>query len=127
MRLNELYNSYKSQVEFFCIYTREAHPSDGWQVHDNLDEGIIVPEPTTDEERIKVASSCQINLDIQMPLLIDTIDNDVEEKYISMPMRLFAIDSLGKITYTGDRGPLGFDPDSWEEAIKKLIIAGGLA
>ncbi len=121
MRLNELYNTYKDKVEFLCIYTREAHPADGWQVHENLSEEIIVNDPTTDEERTDIASACQINLDIQMPLLIDSIDNDVEEKYISLPMRLFIVDAEGKIAYTGGRGPRDFDPDSWEEAIKELI------
>ena len=121
MRLNELYKTYKDQVEFLCIYTREAHPSDGWQVHDNLEEDIIVPEPTTDEARTEVASSCQIKCDMQMPMLIDSIDNDVEEKYISLPMRLFVIDADGKITYNGGRGPRDFDPESWEKAIKTLI------
>jgi hypothetical protein len=121
VRLNELYNTYKDQVEFLCIYTKEAHPSDGWQVHENLNENIIVTDPTTDAERTEVASACQVKLDIQMPLLVDRIDNDVEEKYISLPMRLFVVDAEGKIAYTGGRGPRDFDPDSWEEAIKALI------
>ncbi len=82
MRLNEIYNVYKDLVEFLYIYTREAHPSDGWQVADNLEAGIIVSEPVTTTERTAVASDCQINLDIQRPLLIDSIDHEVEEKYI---------------------------------------------
>jgi hypothetical protein len=121
VRLNEMFNSYKDQVEFLCIYTREAHPSDGWQVHENLEEDIVVTNPINDDERTEVAAACQIGLDLQMPMLIDSIDNDVEEKYISQPMRLFVIDTEGKIAYTGDRGPRGWDADSWEEAIKALI------
>jgi hypothetical protein len=27
----------------------------------------------------------------------------------------------GRIVYTGDRGPFGFNPDTWEEAIKAEI------
>ena len=123
MRLNEIYNAHKDQVEFLCIYTREANPSDRWQVPDNLEAGIIVPEPITTVERTAVASDCQISLDIQMPLLIDSIDNEVEEKYISLPMRLFVIGSDGKVTYTGGRGPRKFDPDSWEANIKQLIAS----
>ena len=123
MRLNEIYNVYKDRVEFLCIYTREARPSDGWQVLDNLEAGIIVLEPVTTTERTAVGSDCQISLDIQMPLLIDSIDNEVEEKYISLPMRLFVIGSDGKVTYTGGRGPRKFDPDSWEANIKQLIAS----
>jgi len=121
VRLNEIYNLYRAQIEFLCIYTREAHPADGWQVPDNIEAGIIIPEPVSFEDRTEAASSCQINLDIQMPLLIDKIDNEVEEKYISLPMRLFVIDPEGKITYTGGRGPMEFDPDGWESSIKRII------
>ncbi len=55
--------------------------------------------------------------------LIDSIDNDVEEKYISLPMRLYLVGADGRIVYTGDRGPFGFNPDTWEDAIKKEIGA----
>ena len=123
MRLNEIYNVYKDQVEFLCIYTREVHPSDGWQVPDSFEAGNIVPEPVTTVERTVVESDCQICLDIKMPLLIDSIDNEVEEKYISLPMRLFVIGSDGKVIYTGGRGPREFDPDSWEANIKQLIAS----
>ena len=121
MRLNELYNTYKDRVEFLCIYTAEAHPEDGWRVPVNIELGIHFNEPTSDEERTEVASVCQIQMDLEMPLLIDSIDNDVEEKYVTLPMRLFLIDAAGKICYTGDRGPRGFDTESWEEAIREQI------
>lgn len=121
MRLNEIYAKYKNDVEFLAIYTREAHPDDGWRVPENLEAKIHYREPRTDEERTEVASVCQIKLDLQMPMLIDTIDNDAEEKYITLPMRLFLVGRGGKIVYTGERGPFGFNPDSWEEAIKREL------
>ena len=79
MRLNELYETYKDRVEFYLIYIREAHPADGWQVPNNLIEDILYDEPTTDEERTEVASACQINLGIDMPMLVDGIDNDIDD------------------------------------------------
>ena len=51
-------------------------------------------------------------------MLIDTIANEAEEKYVSLPMRLYLIGRDGTIVYTGDRGPRGFDPSTWEDAIK---------
>ena len=56
-----------------------------------------------------------------MPMLIDSIGNDVEEKYIALPMRLYLIGRDGRIVYTGERGPFGFNPNTWEEAIKSEI------
>ncbi len=122
MRLNELYNTYKDQVEFRIVYIREAHPDDGWRAPANLRDAIFYNEPTTNDERTAVASVCQIKLDLEMPMLVDGIDNDVEEKYVSVPMRLYLVDSAGNIAYTGDLGPHGFDTETWEEAIKQQLV-----
>ncbi len=121
MRLNEIYAKYKDQVRFYIIYIREAHPANGWQVPNNLIEDILYDEPTSDEERTEVASACQINLDLHMPMLIDGIDNDIDKEYVGLPMRLFLVDADGNIAYAGDKGPFGWDDESYEEAIKKII------
>ena len=121
MRLNELYDTYRDRVEFFLIYIREAHPANGWQVPNNLIEDVIYDEPTTDGERAEVASACQIALDIEMPMLVDRIDNDVEEKYVGLPMRQFLIDPDGRIAYAGAKGPFGWDDEAFEEALKAIL------
>ena len=121
MRLNELFAEYKDRVRFYIVYIREAHPSDGWQVPSNLMENIIYAEPTTDEERTEVASACQIDLDLHMPMLVDGIDNDIDKKYVGLPMRLFLVDGEGKIAYAGDKGPFGWDDEAFEEALKQAI------
>jgi hypothetical protein len=121
VRLNDLYAKYKDQVHFYIIYIREAHPAEGWQVPNNLIENVIWNEPQTDDERTEVASACQINLDLHMPMLIDSIDNDIDNKYVGLPMRLFLVDAEGKIAYAGDKGPFGWDDESFEETLKTLI------
>lgn len=118
MRLNEIYDSYRNDIEFFLIYIREAHPSDGWQTPQNLYDDVIYETPETDDARAEIAGVCQINQDIRLPMLLDGIDNDIENKYISAPIRLFVIDANGTITFNGAPGPQGFDPELWEAAIK---------
>jgi hypothetical protein len=121
VRLNDIYGRYKDKAHFLAVYIREAHPDDGWRVPENLKQNIHYREPRTEAERTEVASVCQLKLDLRMPMLIDSIDNEVEEKYISLPMRLYLVDRLGMIAYAGERGPFGFDPDSWERAIQDQI------
>ncbi len=121
MRLNELYANYKDQVQFYMVYIREAHPHDGWRVPNNLIEDIIFDEPTTDEERTEVASVCQIDLDLHMPMLLDRIDNDIDNKYVGLPMRLFLIDADGKIAFAGEKGPFGWDDEAFEKTLKEMI------
>ena len=124
MRLNELYDEYKDAAAMYLIYVREAHGDDGWRVPENLTDEIHFNEPRSDAERTEVASVCQVALDIRVPMLIDSIDNHVEEHYIAKPIRLYVIDRDGVITYNGAQGPRGFDPDAFEEELKKEIVKG---
>ncbi len=121
MRLNQLHAAYKDQVQFYIVYIREAHPARGWQVPDNLIEDILYDDPTTDDERTAVAAACQIGLDLDMPMLIDGIDNDIDEKYVGLPMRLFLVDGKGKIAYAGEKGPWGWDDMAFEKALTKVV------
>ncbi len=121
MRLNEIYATYKNDVEFLAIYIHEAHPSDGWQTPQNLYDAVIYKAPTSDDERTEIAAACQIALDLKMPMLVDGIDNAVEEAYISEPIRMFMIDRDGVITFNGAQGPAGFNPDDWEAAIQEQL------
>lgn len=121
MRLNELYAKYKDRVQFYIVYIREAHPDNGWQVPNNLIENIVFEEPETDEERTEVASACQINLDLHMPMLVDGIDNDIDKKYVGLPMRLFLVDADGRIAFAGKKGPFGWDDVAFEETLKSVV------
>ena len=121
MRLNEIYETYKDDIDFFLIYIREAHPSDGGQTPQNLYDDVVYETPQTEDERAEIAGVCQINQDIRLPMLLDGIDNDIESKYISAPIRLFVIDPDGTITFNGAPGPQGFDPDAWENAIREQV------
>ena len=108
-------------MQFYLVYIREAHPADGWQVPNNLIEHIVYDEPTTDAARTEVAAACQLGLDLHMPMLVDRIDNDIDEKYVGLPMRLFLVDAEGNIAFAGDKGPFGWDDEAFEAAIKTVV------
>ena len=121
MRLNQIYETYKNDVEFLLIYIHEAHPSDGWQTPQNLYDAVIYQAPSDDDERSEIANTCQIELDLMMPMLVDGIDNAVEEAYVSEPIRMYMIDRKGILTFNGAPGPAGFNPDDWEVAIQEQL------
>ncbi len=56
-----------------------------------------------------------------MPMLLDNMTDEVDEKYIARPERLYVIDAAGVITFRCEMGPFGFDPDGWEKAIRAVI------
>ncbi len=121
MRLNEIHQTYKNDVEFLLIYIHEAHPSDGWQTPQNLYDAVVYATPGDDDERAEIANACQIDLDLKMPMLVDGIDNAVEEAYVSEPIRMYMIDRDGILTFNGAPGPAGFNPDDWEAAIQQQL------
>ena len=124
MRLNEIYQKFKDKVEFCCIYIREAHPEDslgGFRTERNWSAGIIYDQPTTIEDRGKIAEVCVLKLNLEMPMYLDGMEDEAEKKYAGWPERLYVIGTNGKVAYAGDMGPMGFNPDSWEEALNKQI------
>ena len=112
---------YKDKVEFFIVYIREAHPTDGRQVGSNVREKILVTQPKTIKERTEIAAQMCTKLDISIPTLIDGIDNAVGNAYSGMPDRLYLVGSDGKIAYRGGPGPFGFRPAELQTAIGKEL------
>jgi hypothetical protein len=119
--MNEIYNQYKEDMEFFFIYTREAHPTDGWQVDANVEQGILFRQHQSTEEREEAAGSCTVGLQIQLPTLIEGIDNGIDDAYGAAPVRQYVIGKDGVVTYHGGAGPHFLDLYDWAEAIKSTI------
>lgn len=119
--MNEIYRTYRDRVHFLCVYIREAHPTDGWAVPDNVDYA----EPTTIDERAEIAGVCQLKLDLEMPMLLDTMNNEVDEKYNALPERLYVLDRDGRVTWRSVAGSFGFDVEAWAEAIQNQYDMSG--
>ena len=111
---------YRDRVDFYCIYIEEAHPEDGWQVSPNHDDNVVFNQPTTAEERAEVAEVCMLKLALEMPTLLDDMDNTTEEAYAALPERLYVVSTDGRVTFRGKPGPFGFDVEAWENAIKAV-------
>ena len=80
-------------------------------------------EPTTVEARVEVASTCAAKLDVQMPTVIDGIDNAVASAYGGWPDRLYLVGRDGRVAYQGGEGPFGFKPEELEAAIDAELSA----
>ena len=108
-------------MHFLCVYIREAHPNDGWQVMSNVRSEIVYDEPTTEAERAEVAQVCVLRLNLHMPMVLDAMDDAVDAAYAAMPERLYVIDAAGHIAWRSEMGPFGFDPDAWEQQIAAQV------
>lgn len=120
---DELSQRYKDKAHFFGIYVREAHPADGWLMESNTRLGVNLNQPKTFEERVTVAKTCANQLKYSMPLLVDTMDDQVGNMYSGMPARAYVIDKNGKVTYQSGRGPFGFKPAEMEQSLLMTLVA----
>ena len=118
--MEEIYGRYKDRVEFFIVYIREAHPTDGWQVENNIEANVLFRQHQSLSEREEVAETCGLDLRISIPILVEEMDNIIDEAYGAAPVRLYLIDADGKVAFHGGAGPQFFDVDEWEQAIKAV-------
>jgi hypothetical protein len=84
---------------------------------------LAVHDPRTDEERRTVASTCAVDLKLQMDMVVDGVENDVASAYGGWPDRLYLIRRDRTIAYQGGEGPFGFKPDALERAIERELSA----
>ncbi|MBK17720.1 MAG: deiodinase [Rhodospirillaceae bacterium] len=122
MRLDNIAKEFGDRVHFLCVYIKEAHPTDGSQSPPNIDDKILYAQPTTEDERAEVAAACMLRFNFSFPMVLDNMTNEVEGNYKAMPERLYMIDADGRVTWKCGLGPHLFDPDGFEEAVRKLAI-----
>ena len=78
-------------------------------------------EPRTDEQRKQVASTCAAGLRVNMPMVVDKVDNAVASAYGGWPDRLYLIGRDGRIAFQGGEGPFGFKPEELELALEREL------
>lgn len=121
--LSALYRRFGNAVAFFVVYIREAHPEDGWVLEANRDDGILVADPQNVIERGEVAVACSVRFELDLPVLIDGVDDEVGRRYGGWPDRLYLIGADGRIAYQGGEGPFGFKVEQLEAAIERELVA----
>jgi hypothetical protein len=122
-----MHTRYKDRVQFVSVYIREAHPVEGWRMMSNDQVGITIKQPRTKTERDTVARECCSVLAMDMPLVVDGLDDRVGHLYSAMPDRLYIIDRAGRVAYKSGRGPRGFLPAEMEQSLIMLLLDQGSA
>ncbi len=92
------------------IYIKEAHASDGRVSQANVRQGINIKNHTDYADREYVAKTACTLLKIDIPAIVDSMDDAVNRAYSAGPDRIYVVDKEGKIAVKADRGPKGFAP-----------------
>ncbi len=95
-----MYDRYDDKIQFTIVYSSEAHPNE-------------LADPTTYEERVALAGQCIQVENINVPVLVDEMDNAVWCTYGRAPNGAYLIGTDGTIVEKQS----WFDPELMEEAI----------
>ena len=85
--INDLYENRDPNVEFFFVYTREAHP------------GEKLPAHRSYEDKVKAAEMLRDVEDIDIPIIVDDVRGNIHRKYGKLPNPTFIIDKGGRIAF----------------------------
>jgi len=122
-----IYNRFRDRMEFFVVYVQEAHPTDGWQADSNVTDGVLFRQHQDYGEREEMAQTCSLALSLDIPTLIEEMNNEIDEAYGAAPERLYVVSKDGLVTYHGGVGPNFFDVDEWEQAIELCLKQAAVA
>ena len=115
-------------IEFLTIYTAEAHAENGWKLVDQYindseytaEADFCFPYAKNIHDRKEMAEWLINKKHFDMPIVLDTIDDNLLKAYNSWPIRLYIIDNR-KIAFCGDQGPFGYNPSNLNPTLKKLM------
>ncbi len=85
--LNELYADRDPNVEFFFVYTREAHPGDRLGAHSSYEDKVQAAELLREEESVDI------------PIIVDDVNGNIHRKYGKLPNPSYIIDKSGRIAF----------------------------
>jgi hypothetical protein len=120
--LRTIHRRYSDRADFLLIYIREAHPSDHRCLETGSGHEVCVPTARSALERAAAAREMRRRLEIDFPVLIDSMDDSAAEAYSAFPDRIYLVDQDGRVAHKGGRGPHGFDPGALEQALLLALV-----
>lgn len=131
-RINELHSLMDKWldrgVRFLTVYTAEAHPDDGWKlIHQYDNDAEYTNEKDFSfyyaksiDERNKMAQWLIEKKNFKLPVVLDSMGNDLLKAYNTWPIRLYIIDA-GKVVFCGQQGPFGYEPVEVDKALQGML------
>lgn len=97
--IEELRKDLGVRATVLVVYTREAHPSDGWDVERNRDDGVTIQQPRDADERKAVAERAKQAMKLTTPILLDRMDDQTAKNYGAFPNGAVVVGRDGNIAY----------------------------
>jgi hypothetical protein len=95
--LDDLARKYAVKAHFVMIYTREAHPTGGWEVQRNKDAELSYSNHKTEADRLAAAKQVQSAMGLRMPFAVDTMDDSAVRAFHAFPNGCVILDREGRV------------------------------
>ena len=118
--LRKLAKQHDDHAEFLVVYTKEAHPTGGWEVERNRDDGVSVQQPKDEQGRRELATKARTALKLdKLAFAVDAADDKVAAAYGGFPNAAVVVGRDGKVAFRQEwLDPTGLGPRI-EEAARK--------
>jgi hypothetical protein len=106
-------------VSFLLVYTRETHPTGGWEIERNKTDNIDIAQPKTQPERNRIAEGAKAAMNLSISFAPDTMDDKTGTAYaVGDGVAAYLISRDGKILFHQSwLEPMALG-DAIEEAVK---------
>lgn len=116
-----MYRAFRDRASFAFVYIAEAHTVDGWQMKSNEEDGVLLNQPTTLDERFAAAREGVERMRLTLPVFVDGMDDAVSEAFAAWPERIFVVDAEGVVAFRGGPGPWEFHPEAAVAALETIL------
>jgi hypothetical protein len=90
-------------------------------VKENEQDAVLYRQHRSLDERVEVGQACMLKMALEMPALVDEMDDAVAKSYAAVPERLYLVGTDGHVAYKGGVGPMFFRPKEWEQQIEAYL------
>ena len=105
-------------MKFCLVYIREVHPTARSRIGKSSYDGVSIPQAKTELERTFAAEQMCTELSLDLPTVIDNLQNTTSHDYLAFPDRLYLVGRDGRVAYRGGPGPFAFEPQELDDAIQ---------
>lgn len=116
-----MHDQFHERASFYIVYIAEAHAVDEWQLGSNEIDGIRLKQHSHFDERLAAAQLSAQELRLEMPTLVDSMDNAASKLFAAWPERIYIINKGGEVYYRGGYGPYDFDPAEARSSLVELL------
>lgn len=92
--MKRLYEDTRETVQWLFVYILEAHASDEWPIGSS----VVIPQHKTIADRADACAMSHRSLALDIPVVLDSIDNSFNRTYAAWPFKFYLIDN-GIIEY----------------------------